>query len=209
MIFLKFKLKRLRRESAPDAAFKVALRSRLVGSQQTLAYRASTPAMRYAFATSALILVVFFGTTSYAYASSAVTEGDALYPVKTKIEALEGRLKKSPEAQARFRAKIMNRRMREVVHRLRHDEPLAPRTVAGLAQAMNMSVAELDDLRQDEAGRALIKTEIKLKMIESLTDFRSRVELSDMPEEQKDKLYKLIDFRLRNIERIETTAPLE
>jgi len=209
MIFLKSKLKRLRRESAPDVAFKAALRSRLVATEPVIAYSFAMPAMRYAFATSALILAVFFGTTSYAYASAAVTEGDVLYPVKTNLENLEGNLKKSPEAQARFHAKVMDRRMREVAYSLRHHQPLPPQAVVVLSEAMNTSVTELDDLRQDEAGRELAKTELKLKMTNSLTEFRTRIELSELSQEQKDKLLKVIDLRLRNIERIRTTAPIE
>lgn len=207
MIFLKAKIKRLRRESAPEATFKAALRSRLVATEPLIAHRFPTPVWRYAFATTALALVVFFGMSSYAYASSAVAPGDTLYPVKTKLEDLEGSLKHSPEARARFRAKQVDRRAREIAYRLRHQEPLRPQDVALLAHAMNISVAELRDLSQDQDGRELVKTELKLKLTNSLTEFRTRVELSDLPEEQKDLYLKTIDARLEKIANIPTTAP--
>jgi hypothetical protein len=209
MIFLKSKLKRLRRESAPEAAFKAALRSRLVLNEPLIVHRFPAPVLRYAFATVAIVVVVFLSTTSYAYASSAVTEGDALYPVKTNLENLEGSLKTSPEARARFRARMVDRRAREIAYRLRHDEPLRTQDVQMLTQATNLSVDELRGLQYDEAGRELVKTELKLKLTQSLTDFRTRVELSDLPEDQKNRYIKLIDLRLQAIDKIPAAAPLE
>jgi hypothetical protein len=206
MIFLKAKLKRLRRESAPDAAFKAALRSRLVVDQPLIAYRFPVTAMRFAFATSALVLVFCFGLSSYAYASSAVTEGDTLYPVKTTIEDLEGSLKRSPEARARFRARMVDRRVREIAYRLNHDQPLTPAMVESLANVLNMSVGELQELKNDEAGRELAKTELKTKLTNSLTEFRTRVELSNLPEAQKAKYLRAIDLRLDAVGNIPTTA---
>lgn len=208
MMFLKLKLKRLRRESAPDPAFKAALRARLVApAQPVIAYRFPMPVMRYAFATSALALVLFFGLSSYAYASSAVGEGDALYPVKAKIEEIEGGLKKSPEARARFRARMLDRRIRETVFRIKHNEPLPPQTVHALAHAMNMSVDELRNLSEDEEGRTLIKTELKLQLVSMLTKFRVMIELSDMEDENKDRYLRAIDIRLERIQQIPTTTP--
>lgn len=207
MIFLSSKLKRLRRESAPEAAYKAALRSRLVAGAPVVVYSARTTTWRYAFAASALAVIVLLGTSTYAYASSAVTEGDALYPLKTKIENVEGSFKTSPEAQARFHAKLLRRRMQEMAHQLNHHEPLPPQAIDTLAQALNMSVAELHDLRQDESGRQLVKTEVKAKMTSSLTEFRSKVELSDLPQDQKDRYLEAIDARLNRIQNIPATAP--
>jgi AraC-like DNA-binding protein len=209
MMFLKLKLKRLRRESTPAPAFKAALRAQLTGTQPLIVHRFPTPMLRYAMVGSALVVMIFFGTTSYAYASSSVTEGDALYPVKTKIETLEAGLKKSPEAQARFRARMLERRAREIVYRLRHNQPLRPQDIATISRAMNMSVEELKEVSQDQEGRNLVKTELKLRLTNSLTEFRTRVELSDMDQEHKDKYLRLIDMRLRRIQDIPTAAPLE
>lgn len=211
MMFLKLKLKRLRRESTPDAAFKAALRARLLASQQPLiVHRFASPMMRYAFATSALVLVFVFGTTTFAYASSSVGAGDTLYPIKSTIEEIEASMKKTPEAQARFQARMLDRRAREIAYRLRHDEPLRLRDVAALAKVMDLSIDEFRDLANDEGGRDLIKTEVKANLIASLTEFRAQIELTDdLTDEQKQLYYDAIDRRLEFLNAISTTAPLE
>lgn len=207
MIFLTSKLRHLRRASAPDADFKAALRARLVGPAMSPVARAPMSFARYSLATVAFALIMFLSVGSYAYASSGVTEGDALYPVKTGIETIEGNLKRSPEARARFHARMMDRRFREIAHRLNHHQALTPGDVATLAKTMNMSVEELKTLKSDEAGRELAKTELKLKLTNSLTQFRTRIELSDLPATQKDKYFKAIDLRLERVNQINTTAP--
>lgn len=126
MIFLKFKLNRLRRNSAPDATFKAALRSRLLASNTMLVYRSPMSAFRYAFAALVLVVVAGFGTTSYAYASPAVTEGDVLYPVKTRVENLEARFHNSPDAKSRFEQRLKDRRFHELQYKLHHRESLTP-----------------------------------------------------------------------------------
>lgn len=206
MIFLKYNLNKLRHDSVPNADFKLALRARLV-DRNTVTYRVPSSFMRYSFATAALALIMFLSVSSYAYASSGVTEGDLLYPVKTGIETVEGSFKHTPEAQARFRARMLDRRFREIGYRLRHHQPLLPRDVAMLARYMNMSVDELKALKYDEAGRELAKTELKLKLTNSLTTFRTRIELSDLTEAQKDRYLQAIDLRLKWVNAIPTTAP--
>ena len=207
MIFLKLKLRNLRRASAPGADFKAALRSRLVGAKTGVVARVPMLAARYVFATAVFALIMFLSVGSYAYASSGVTEGDALYSVKTGIERVEGSLKKSPEARARFRARMMDRRFREIDHRLKNHQALTPADISNLAKAMNMSVDELKELKHDAAGRELAKTELKLRLSNSLTQFRTRIELSDLPDVQKDKYSKAIDLRLERVNQINTTAP--
>lgn len=206
MIFLTPKLKQFRRQSAPDAAFKSTLRARLVGSEPAV-HPVSFGVARYTFATVVVALIMFLSVGSYAYASSGVTEGDALYPVKTGIEKIEGNLKRSPEARARFHARMMDRRFREIAYRLNHHQALTPGDVATLAKAMNVSVDELKTLESDEAGRELAKTNLKLELTNSLTQFRARIELSDLTSEQKAKYYKAIDLRLERVNQIQTTAP--
>ena len=204
MTFANTYVKRLRKDSAPDAAFKANLRSRLVGAP-VIAHAFPSPMLRYAMATATLVVVLFFSTSTFAYASSSVAEGDLLYPVKANLEHFEGSLKRTPEAKARFRIRMLDRRIRETTYRLRHNEPLTPADVRLLSNALSMSVDELKTLRHDEAGRVLAKTELKLTLQTSLIEFRTRIELSDLPDEDKDKYFEMIDVRLEAIDAIPTT----
>lgn len=209
MIFLTPKLRQLRRESAPDADFKAALRSRLVVGQTPVKYAFPMTAMRYTFATASLALIIFLSFGSYAYASSSVTEGDALYPVKSTLEGIEGSFKRSPEARARFHAKLMRRRADEIAYRVRHNEPLPPQLIDHLAESMSVSVDELKALRHDESGRELIKTSVKLEITDALTRLRTEIELSNMGTIEKNRYLHGIDLRLEKIADIPTTTPLE
>lgn len=209
MMFLTPKFRQLRRESAPDTDFKAALRSRLVVEQPLIKHTFPVQAMRYAFATASLALILFLSFGSYAYASSAVTEGDTLYPVKTTLEDIEGSFKKSPEARARFHAKIMRRRANEIAYRIRHGQPLPSQLIDHLAQSMNVTVDELRGLQHDEAGRDLIKTEVKLEVTDALTRLRTEIQLSDMSTVEKTRYLNGIDARIKKVQEIPTTATPE
>ncbi|HRH32143.1 MAG TPA: DUF5667 domain-containing protein [bacterium] len=209
MILLTPKLRRLRRESAPDADFKASLRSRLVADRPLMKHTFPVYIMRYTLATASLALIMFLGFGSYAYASTAVTEGDTLYPVKTTLEDIEGSFKRSPEARARFHAKIMRRRAAEIAYRVRHNEPLPPQLIDHLADSMSVTVDELTKLRHDEAGRELIKTNVKLEVTDALTRLRTEIELSNMGTAEKARYLRGIDLRIQKIADIPTTTPLE
>jgi hypothetical protein len=204
MIFLKSKLRQLRRDSAPDAAFKAALRSRLLASDSLIAYTTPMSAFRYVFAAVALILVAGFGTTTYAYTSPSVTEGDALYPIKTRIESVEGGFQHTPEAQARFQARMMNRRMNEVFYRLQHNEPVPTQLKQTLSEQMSLSVSKLHDLHGSDAQTEFSRYELRTKVEGSLSQFRSRVFMSDLPDEHKQEYLDAIDKRLEKLEDMET-----
>lgn len=74
-----------------------------------------TRAFRYASVVVMIVLVLGSGGAgAYAYSSHSVTEGSILYPVKQKIEKVEGRLQKTPEEKARYYIKIINRREAEL-----------------------------------------------------------------------------------------------
>jgi hypothetical protein len=145
MIFLKAKLRRLRRDSTPDQHFKAALRSRLLASNALMTYASPVSALRYAFAAVALVLVAGFGTTTYAYASPSVTEGDALYPVKTRLETMEARFHHSPEARARFEDRLQNRRFHELHYKLHHREPLTAEQTERYQELMKVRVQILQN----------------------------------------------------------------
>lgn len=78
-----------------------------------------------------VILVSGGGTGAYAYASSSVTEGTKLYPVKQQIEKIEERLNHSPHSKAKYYLKMVERRERELQHirKFRNNEK---KTIEGL-----------------------------------------------------------------------------
>lgn len=66
-----------------------------------------------------LLLVLFsgFGTGVYAHQSPAVQEGHILQPIKRGLETIQVRLARAPEAQARIRLQLAERRLKEVEYK--------------------------------------------------------------------------------------------
>lgn len=108
MFWIARQLKRLRREATPSNAYKDALLRRILGS----------PAPRHAFRFAAVgiasvALIFGTGTGVYAYDSPKVVDGHPLYFVKQGLETVEGQFATTPEARARYHARMMERRMAE------------------------------------------------------------------------------------------------
>ena len=58
-----------------------------------------------------VLLMLLIIVPGYAYASSSVTQGHLLYPVKTAIERVELNLSRTPEAQVKTYEKLAERRL--------------------------------------------------------------------------------------------------
>ncbi|MDO8622460.1 MAG: hypothetical protein Q7R80_04475 [bacterium] len=68
---------------------------------------------RFALAFAAVLIAVT-SVSGFAYASSGVTRGDVLYPVKRTIERVEGVWQRTPIARVRFHSKLALRRFAEL-----------------------------------------------------------------------------------------------
>jgi hypothetical protein len=205
MVFLTYQLRRLKKDSAPDPSFKAALRAKFV-TAPSVAYQPFT-FMRYAVVSAVIALAVILGTGSYAYASPAVAEGTPLYSVKTGLENFEGSFKHSPEAQARFKARLMNRRIKEVVYRLRHGQVPPRALMTNVASQMNLTLGQLRELHDDPSGRTQIKTEIRLILLDHLNDLRAQLILSDLPDDLKTRYLDTLDQRIDTLENDRSTTP--
>ena len=206
MFFLNSKFQRLKRQSAPDQAFKAALRARLLDNQPTAVLQPLS-FMRYAMVSAVVALVVVLGTSTYAYASPAVAEGTPLYSLKTGIENIEGSLKQSPEARARFKAKITQRRIKEVVHRLQHHQVPPRELMTNVAHELSLTMTDMHELAQSPEGRTVVRTEIKIKVLDMLNNLKAHIENSALPQEQKDEYQQAITSRIEKIETFEQTTP--
>ena len=118
MKFLRYNLWQAKRRLSPAAVFRRALWQKLEASwnqrhlpnfswYQTKLMRLGSVAM------AGVMLAGSFGTSAYAYASSDVTDGTILYPVKQTLEGVEEKLQTTPEAKARFYLKQAGRREAE------------------------------------------------------------------------------------------------
>lgn len=73
------------------------------------------PVIRYAAVALSLVLALGLGTGAYAYSSPEVNEAHPLYGLKKEIEKIEERvMARTPEQQAAFQAKKMERRLAEI-----------------------------------------------------------------------------------------------
>ncbi len=113
----RFNLWKLKRSIGPSQAFKASLRKDLSVSWDAK-YGNKLPwyqlGMRHAAAGFTAITLILTGAGGvYAYNSSEVTEGTALYPVKQVIETVEEIAKITPEAKAKFYLKKIERREAE------------------------------------------------------------------------------------------------
>ncbi len=111
-----FNLWKLKRSTGPSATFKADLHKDLSVAWDAKYGRApwyQLLAMHKAGALAVVVLVLASGGGAYAYNSSEVTEGTALYPVKQAIENVEEITKVTPEARAEFYLKKIQRREAE------------------------------------------------------------------------------------------------
>ena len=100
----------LRKISRPSKAFQKQLlikckKEYMPTSQNTFRFAAS--------GTIALLIVFGVSTGVFAYESPSVVEGHPLNFVKENLEKFQGKMARSPEAQAKFHANMMDRRFEE------------------------------------------------------------------------------------------------
>jgi len=112
-------LKKYQKQLNPDPKFKKELWQRLESKMQT--EKLSIFAwyqqrwFRYSAVMAVVVLVIGSGSTgAYAYVSPQVHEGSVLYPVKQTLEKIEEKIKRSPEAKAKFYIKQVNKREAEM-----------------------------------------------------------------------------------------------
>ncbi|MFZ2682210.1 MAG: DUF5667 domain-containing protein [Patescibacteria group bacterium] len=210
MIFLKAKLARWRKASRPDPVFKQALLERLAVLEAELRpvqTRTYAPSLRFAFASLVLVVGSFVGLSTYAYSAPAVSEGNVLYPVKRALEEVQGDFKHTPESHAKFRAKQLERRVKELNHQLKREQTLTPEMVVALTESLNIAVTEFKALKNDEVGKTLIKTRLKHQILLALESVRNRIAASDLPEPDKSEYLRAMNLRLDRLQDTPTAAP--
>jgi len=113
----------------------------------------------------AIALPILFGTTStYAYSSSSIAEGDILYPVKRGMEMMQLRLLRSPQKTASYRLELYERRLEEAEYLLK--------TRSFMIQTLNAAVEE-DEYLESVKEQQILQAE----MLERLRNFQGRYEM--------------------------------
>jgi hypothetical protein len=204
MIWLKLKLRKLKSESKPDKTFTIALKHELLtGKGQAPVYR-TTVIFRYALAPIALALILGVGTTSYAYASPSVCNGNILFPLKSGVEHMERTVfYASPQAQVKYQVKTFARRADEVNYAIDHGAPaivilrkvpeeftITKQRIAGYRKAQHEEEERESEERQEMEDRAE----------NILMDFRRKIEKAPIEEHEREQVLFLIDQRLAQIE---------
>ena len=181
MISLRKQLKNLRKESAPNKSFKKDLWRELDS-----AWAEEYPSARIswtriaAIPVAVLVLFAFTSTGVYAYSSPEVTEDSALYPVKQGMESVESNFYRSPEAQARFHARLVRRRIAEAEVMLRRGT-ITREKLEGIANEFGITVEQLQAAKTDPAARAEVREQIieQLEMHDVRYRFLLRQSLMD------------------------------
>ena len=181
-------LNRLKKHGAPSREFSKALRSQLSMEFDRQHRAAKRPAWRFAFASAmAVVVLLTTGTGVYAYDSPEVIEGHSLYQVKDKMERVEEWFARSPERQADFQVKMLDRRLNEARH-FQHRPEFAEKILdkaadridrnGGFGQHLNPELREMHDrVRSMDISR---EERHKLFM-EELNDF---IDVNDIDPEE-------------------------
>ena len=117
----------------------------------------------FRFATSgvvALIVVFGLGTGVFAYESPSVTEGHPLNFVKENVEKVEERFAQTPEARAKFHAKMSDRRLKEA-NRHKSNDKYRERLLEIASQELDLSLEEVKEQLKDEDTRKEIMEQLK------------------------------------------------
>ncbi len=150
-------MKNLRSVATPSSEFKERLWQRLDAEMPVVKIRSKK---RMAVAgTLASIAMLLSGSGAYAYSSPNVTPESPLYGVKTGIEDVQERFKKSPEARAKFHKAMAQRRGHEL-DRAKSPEAQAELRIR-LAELLDMTQEELKEASQDPEFRAQISDQVK------------------------------------------------
>ncbi|HRY36458.1 MAG TPA: hypothetical protein P5230_01060 [Candidatus Magasanikbacteria bacterium] len=114
----RYNLWKTKRFATPSHVFKRKLQKKLevvlADKYQTKIFWFQTKIFKFTIVGMIVLLLTgSFGTGAYAYYSPEVTEGSVLYPVKNTLEKIEEKTKRTPEAQAKFYLKQLQRREAE------------------------------------------------------------------------------------------------
>jgi hypothetical protein len=205
MLSLFIKYLRLRQQSAPSKKFVEHLHHRLsVVAEESgrIPMKCATPwyaRMSLFFAGPvAIALVLACSVGTYAYASPAVGEDNALYPVKTGIEKVVQVMHLSPSASAEFQAKIIERRADEAAYRIEKSEPLTPPNVRmhDMFRAAEKTEKALEKAEIDAETRTRVRANAK----RALTNVKTRIEFSEMSKERKNELVNSLQTHIDVLE---------
>ena len=128
------------------------------------------PAIRYGVVVFMIVILLGgFGTSTYAYSSSEVTEGTIFYPIKRNIEKIEEKFKKTPEEKVRFYLKQIERREGEL-KRLQQYKKNEVKTQVHL-EIMDKKIIQAQEwIKNKQIQNPQIKSEIE-KRIKIRKDF--------------------------------------
>lgn len=172
---IRYNLFKVKRQISSPRQFKRALWAKLSrrwdeGGLPRFAWY-QVPLLRWSLASLAgLVIVGSIGTGAYAYTSPAVTEGTSLYPLKLKLEAWEERLYWTPEQQAKFYLKRIQRR--EAEQRILEQRR---RKVEKTAEQVKRIEEKLEKVEQqfDERTPSTLKQKVR-ERLERRTEWRER-----------------------------------
>ncbi len=158
---------------------------------------------RFRFASAGLLAIVLMttmGTGVYAYESPDVVDGHALYPMKAGIESVQSVMAKSPEARARFHAKMMSRRLSEGEHQLQ-GRPEAVEVFLGRAadqlqfsiQQLSQEVNNRDELIEQLSLYNARYLELSSRVVNDISvthPLRARVEGMGLTDDEQTRLFQ-------------------
>lgn len=151
---------KMRQSLSPDKAFKAALLKKL-NTRLDAAYNVKyvwyqTVWFKHAAGFAVVIFVVTsLGTGAYAYSSPQVTEGSVLYSIKKNLENIEGKVKITPEAKARFYLKTIERREKE--KDVLEKENVELKNI----EKVNQTIEKTEDKLFEEANKIVEKLELE------------------------------------------------
>jgi hypothetical protein len=148
---------KLKKTSEPNKKFKKELLVQCANEYMP------TKQSTFRFATSGVValLVVFgLGTGVFAYESPSVVEGHPLNFVKENVEKVEEKLARSPEARAKFHARMSDRRFKEA-KRFKGDDSRKADFLEKASAELDLSLEELKVELKDEDARKEIMEKLK------------------------------------------------
>lgn len=163
MFGLKRQLKKMRKQARPSRQFKTTLLKQLSEEFEEV-YPAHCHHRRTRFVTvglTSLVIVFTMGTGVYAYESPAVTEGHPLHFIKHSVESVQEGFANTPEEQAEFHVRMMERRLEEGERQLPHKPHGVPPTLEEASAHFERVIEMLEQEIEDE--------ELRNQMIEELS----------------------------------------
>lgn len=181
-MFLRYNLWKIKQTASPSRRFRAALWQKLeqeIGGAPKIFFW-QMPVIRYAAVALSLVLALGLGTGVYAYSSPEVNEAHPLYGLKKEIENIEERVvARTPERQAAFQAKQMQRRLAEI-ERLQ-------------AKKLNFETTLEELNKTEEAG---------LKALDFVTSLKVQGII-------KQRIDKQVETRQKQLEKAKMVLPLE